>query len=109
MAKPAKSECKPVARDHARQAIAVGESEGPTHGLALLNSLEHDEPKRINSHQPFWVARAELSFRSQDFSLAKGSMIRAIGLSDRPELRAYLLARVAHFERSADLHGGVDE
>ncbi len=91
------------------QAIAVGESEGPSQGLRLLDALERDEPKRINSHQPFWVARAELSFRSQDFSLAKGSMIRAIGLSDRSEIRAYLIARAAYFDSRAVPRASVDD
>lgn len=86
--------CAPSVGSRVGQAVAVAESQGADEGLLLLELLERDEPKRIATHQPFWVARAELQFRAGDRLGAMASMERAVGLSERAELRTYLLGRL---------------
>jgi RNA polymerase sigma-70 factor (ECF subfamily) len=91
--------CAPTVGSRVGQAVAVGESEGPDAGLRLLAALEQTESKRLAAHQPFWVARAELLFRQGDVAPAIVSMERALGLSERTEIRAYLSERLREFRR----------
>jgi RNA polymerase sigma-70 factor, ECF subfamily len=87
--------CAPSVGGRVGQAVAVAESQGPEEGLRLLDVLERDEDKRVATHQPFWVARSELQFRAGHKTTAAASMQRALGLSERAEVRAYLLERLA--------------
>lgn len=95
--------CAPSIGAHVGRAVSVGESLGAPPGLHLLDLLERSESKRLASHQPFWVARAELAFRAGDVTAAATWMERAVGLSERKDVREYLLGRLtliqSHLER----------
>lgn len=71
-------------------AVALGEAAGPTEGLRALDALD---PEMVRSHQPYWVARAHLLERSGRHAEAHAALQRAIGLTDDPAVRRFLLRR----------------
>lgn len=72
------------------RAAAHAEAFGPAAGLALLDALD---PEQVASYQPYWATRAELLRRIGDATGADSAFDRAIGLSQDPGIRAYLLGR----------------
>jgi RNA polymerase sigma-70 factor (ECF subfamily) len=71
------------------QAVAVGEAGDPAAAMALLDAL----PEDAAGYAPYWVARAHV------LGLAgvpgrQAALQRAIGLTDDPRLRAFLLAQL---------------
>ncbi|MFC3146917.1 RNA polymerase sigma factor [Piscinibacterium candidicorallinum] len=71
------------------QAVAVGEAGDPAAAVALLDAL----PEDAAGYAPYWVARAHV------LGLAgvpgrQAALQRAIGLTDDPRLRAFLLAQL---------------
>jgi RNA polymerase sigma-70 factor (ECF subfamily) len=72
------------------RAAACAEAIGPDHGLAQLDALPIDE---IRAYQPYWTLRAHLLARTGDAAAAHAAFDRAIGLSDDPAVRAFLLRR----------------
>jgi RNA polymerase sigma-70 factor (ECF subfamily) len=69
-------------------AVAVAESQGPDAGLALLQGLPADA---LVSYQPYWVTRAHLLSRTGKLAEAKGAYVQAIGLTENPAIRRYLM------------------
>lgn len=69
------------------RAAACANAFGPEHGLAHLDALPEDE---IRAYQPYWALRAHL-LALIDAAGAKAAFDRAIGLSDDPAVRAFLL------------------
>lgn len=73
-------------------AAAWGEARGPAVGLARLDALPVD---RVEGYQPAWALRADLARRLGLADVALEAYDRAIGLSDDPAVRAFLLGRRA--------------
>ncbi len=74
-------------------AIAVAYAEDrPASGLAILGAID---PRRVQEHQPYWVALGHLQARAQQTELAAASLRRALGLTSHPRLQRYLGAQLA--------------
>jgi RNA polymerase sigma-70 factor (ECF subfamily) len=72
------------------QAVAVSETRGPATALTLLDTLDH---AAVAAYQPFWAARAHLLGHLGRASEAMDSYDRAIGLTEDPAIRRFLLER----------------
>jgi hypothetical protein len=51
--------------------------------------------KRVQEHQPYWVALGHLQALAQQAELAAASLRRALGLTSHPRLQRYLGAQLA--------------
>ena len=71
-------------------AAAVGEANGPESGLAVLDGIDPDD---ISAYQPYWAVRAHLLQRLGKTPEALDAFDRAIGLTEDPALRHFLLER----------------
>jgi RNA polymerase sigma-70 factor (ECF subfamily) len=74
------------------QAAAVAEASGPATGLALLEAL--DRPA-VATYQPYWAVRAHLLRLLDRPSEAVAAYDRAIGLTEDPAVRRFLIDRRA--------------
>jgi predicted RNA polymerase sigma factor len=72
------------------QAAAIGESRGPSQGLALLDRIEL---AAAAAYQPYWAVRAHLLRSLGREREATEAYDRAIGLAVEPATRQFLLAR----------------
>ena len=68
-------------------AVVIGETDGPTAGLAILDELDSPQARRF---QPAFAARAHLRARAGDTLGAAEALDRAISLTTDPATRAYL-------------------
>ena len=75
------------------RAVALGETAGPTAGLAALDELARDS--RLADYQPHWAARAELLARLGWGAMANAAYARAIELEPDPAVRCFLEQRRA--------------
>ncbi len=73
-------------------AAAIAEVKGPEQGLAQLNALS---TKAITNYQPYWALKAHLLHSLNQTTPAKDAYQRAIGLSEDPAIRDFLLTRFA--------------
>lgn len=80
----------PTIRTLTGRAAAVGESAGPTAGLALLDTVPRET---IATYQPYWAVRAHLLQRVGRSGEAADAFYRAIGLTEDPAVRAFLLGK----------------
>lgn len=71
-------------------AAAVGESKGPEAGLAVLDGIELGA---VSGYQPYWAVRAHLLQRLGRTPAAKDAYDRAIGLTEDPAVKEFLLQR----------------
>ena len=71
-------------------AAAVAEASGPQSGLALLDAIDH---AAVSSYQPYWAVRAHLLQRLSNKDEAVDAFDRAIGLTEDPAVRRFLLER----------------
>jgi RNA polymerase sigma-70 factor (ECF subfamily) len=69
-------------------AAAVAEAKGAEAGLAALDVIDQGE---ISSYQPYWAVRAHLLQRLGKTSEASDAFDRAIGLTEDPAVRQFLL------------------
>lgn len=76
------------------RAVAAGEAFGPERGLELLGDIE---VSLVKGYQPYWAARAHLLARLNRPVEAAAAYTSALGLTDDPGVRAFLV------ERRADL------
>lgn len=74
-------------------AVAVAESQGASAGLALLKGLSTD---KFVSYQPYWVTLAYLLMQSGAPAEAKAAYTHAIGLTENPSIRRYLLGVISN-------------
>jgi predicted RNA polymerase sigma factor len=74
------------------RAIAQGQARGPATGLALLDALPREA---LQSHQPYWAARAHFLAGLGHSAEARAAYTRAIGLSEDGAVRAFLISRSA--------------
>lgn len=76
-------------------AAAVGEANGPEAGLAVLDAIES---AGASDYQPYWAVRAHLLQALSRNAEAMNAYDRAIGLSQDPAVREFLLQkRSYHF------------
>jgi RNA polymerase sigma-70 factor, ECF subfamily len=73
------------------RAVALGETRGPTAGLAALDELARDP--RLAGYQPYWAARAELLARLGWRAMAEAAYTRAIELERDPAVHRFLERR----------------
>jgi predicted RNA polymerase sigma factor len=73
-------------------AAALAEANGAEAGLAALDGIDPDE---ISAYQPYWAVRAHLLQRLGKTSDALDAFDRAIGLTEDPAVRQFLLQRRA--------------
>ena len=71
-------------------AAAVAEAKGPEAGLATLDAIDPDD---ISAYQPYWAVRAHLLQRLGKTPEALEAFDRAIGLTEDPAVRQFLLQR----------------
>jgi predicted RNA polymerase sigma factor len=71
-------------------AAAVAEAMGPEAGLAVLGAISLDD---VSTYQPYWAVRAHLLQRLGKTSEAVNAFDRAIGLTEDPAVRQFLLQR----------------
>lgn len=72
------------------RAAAVAESTNPMAGLAALDTIARE---RVSTYQPYWAVRAHLLKRLGRVCDAMDAFDRAIGLTEDPAVRAFLLER----------------
>ena len=72
------------------QAAAVAEARGAAAGLASLDTIDS---AAVATYQPYWAVRAHLLRREGDRSGAAEAYDRAIGLTEDPAIRRFLLER----------------
>jgi predicted RNA polymerase sigma factor len=71
-------------------AAAIGEAQGPEAGLAVLDEIELEA---VSDYQPYWAVRAHLLQRLRNASQAANAFDRAVGLTEDPAVRQFLLQR----------------
>ena len=71
-------------------AAAVAEANGAEAGLAALDGIDPDD---ISTYQPYWAVRAHLLQRLGKTPEALEAFDRAIGLTEDPAVRQFLLQR----------------
>jgi predicted RNA polymerase sigma factor len=74
------------------RAAALAETNGPSAGLAALESID---PQISKNYQPFWAVRAHCLYSLGRTADALDAYDRAIGLTEDPAARAFLLRRRA--------------
>jgi RNA polymerase sigma-70 factor, ECF subfamily len=79
------------------RAVALAETEGAAAGLSALNAFA-DDP-RLQQHQPYWAARADLLARLGKRAEAEAAYDQAIGLESDPAVRRFLQQRKARLSR----------
>lgn len=75
------------------QAVAQAEAGHLASGLAQLQALQQQHAAALARHQPYWVALAHLQGLAGQPAAAAWQ--QAIGLTEDPRVRAYLLGRAA--------------
>jgi len=78
----------PTLGTRAGYTAAVAEAKGPEAGLAVLDSID---PDAVLHYQPYWAVRAHLLQRLGRAREAAKAYDRAIGLSEDPAVREFLL------------------
>jgi RNA polymerase sigma-70 factor (ECF subfamily) len=71
-------------------AAAIAEAKGPKAGLAVLDGIDL---KAVSGYQPYWAVRAHLLQRLGRTPEAKDASDRAIGLTEDPAVKEFLLQR----------------
>jgi len=71
-------------------AAAVAETKGLEAGIAALESID---PEAVSHYQPYWAVRAHLLQRLGKIREAADAYDRAIGLSEDPAVREFLLQK----------------
>ena len=72
------------------QAAAVAEERGAAAGLALLDTIDR---AAVATYQPYWAVRAHLLRQAGEAAGAAEAYDRAIGLTEDPATRRFLLER----------------
>ncbi|MBX5131713.1 RNA polymerase subunit sigma-70 [Rhizobium lentis] len=88
---------KPTLGARVAQAAVIGRALSPAEGLTLLDRID---PRAIAAYQPYWAVRAFLLARAGDDAAAADAYMTAIGLSDSPSVRTFLVDRLAEARRT---------
>jgi predicted RNA polymerase sigma factor len=83
-------ELSPTLGARVGHAAAVAEVSGPAPALSLLEGIEQ---KRVETYQPYWAVRGHLLQRLRREEEARQAFDRAIGLTEDPAVRHFLLER----------------
>jgi len=75
------------------RAAAVADAQDPASGLRALDAID---PNHTRSYQPYWAVRAHLLHRAGRVREALDAFDRAIGLTEDPPTRDFLIERRAH-------------
>lgn len=73
-------------------AASFGRLDHPAEGLTILDRLE---PGLVKNHQPYWAVRAHLLREAGRHEEAQESLRRAIGLTEDPAVRRWLMNQLA--------------
>jgi predicted RNA polymerase sigma factor len=71
-------------------AAAVAEAKGAEAALAALNAIAPDD---VSVYQPYWAVRAHVLQQLRKIPEALDAFDRAIGLTEDPAVRQFLLQR----------------
>jgi len=71
-------------------AAAVAEASGPETGIAALDAIKHEG---VTNYQPYWAVRGHLLQRLGKTREASDVYDRAIGLSEDPAVKEFLLQK----------------
>jgi RNA polymerase sigma-70 factor (ECF subfamily) len=71
-------------------AAALAEARGAEPGMAALDAIDADD---VSAYQPYWAVRAHLLQRLGKIPEARDAFDRAIGLTEDPAVRQFLLQR----------------
>ncbi|MBB4236748.1 RNA polymerase sigma factor [Rhizobium esperanzae] len=82
---------RPTLGARVSQAAVIGRASSAAAGLERLDQLD---ARAIASYQPYWAVRAFLLAEAGDDSAAVDAYIAAIGLSDSPAVRDFLIGRL---------------
>ncbi|NEQ54569.1 MAG: RNA polymerase subunit sigma-70, partial [Leptolyngbya sp. SIO3F4] len=69
-------------------AVAISHTQSPHKSLELLDMLS---VKIVQNHQPYWALRAHFLKQINEHSAAQQAYARAIGLTEDPAIRQFLL------------------
>ncbi|KQV66108.1 DUF6596 domain-containing protein [Rhizobium sp. Root1220] len=83
---------KPTIGAQVSHAAVLGRAKGPGIGLEYLNAVTASE---IVNYQPYWAIRAHLLAETTEHQAAEAAYLSAIGLSDSPAVRGFLMKRLA--------------
>lgn len=72
------------------RAVVYADSAGPEVALSMLENLPS---QRIACYQPYWVARSHLLRKLGRVQEARSALVMAIGLTEDPAVRAFLIER----------------
>lgn len=84
----------PTIGAHIGHAVALAETGDVGSALERLDALPFE---RSSMHQPYWVARAHLQNLNGDRGSARESITKAIGLTEDPAIRRFLVQRRERF------------
>jgi RNA polymerase sigma-70 factor, ECF subfamily len=85
-------------------AVAIAQVRGPEEGLAELDAIpEH----LVVNHQPYWVARGHLLRRLGDSAMSARAYQRAIGLTEDPAVRNFLLLEMTSEDEGLGSEGSA--
>jgi RNA polymerase sigma-70 factor (ECF subfamily) len=73
------------------RAAAIAETRGAETALHLIDEIS---PARVTAHQPYWALRADLLRRLGRTAEAREAYGRAMGLTEDPAVRRFLLAQL---------------
>ncbi|CCM76345.1 RNA polymerase sigma factor [Rhizobium mesoamericanum] len=82
---------QPTIGAHVSRAAVLGRSKGPKAGLDCLTAMD---AKEVKAYQPYWAVRAHLLAEVGDYPAAEAAYLSAIGLSDSPAVRSFLMGRL---------------
>ena len=74
------------------RAAAVAEARGPSAGWALIEQIP---PDSVVTYQPYWAQTAHLLAQLGPCTRARAAYERAIGLSEDPATRAFLVRKLS--------------
>ncbi len=80
---------RPTTGAQVAYAAAIGESHGGAAGLACLDAIDAEQ---VATYQPYWAVKAHL-LSLAGLEGARDALTRAIGLTEDPAVRDYLLAK----------------
>ncbi|EPE95434.1 RNA polymerase sigma factor [Rhizobium grahamii] len=84
---------QPTVGARVSRAAVLGRTKGAQAGLDCLASMD---AKEIKAYQPYWAVRAHLLTEVENYREAETAYLSAIGLSDSPAVRGFLLCRLAN-------------